>query len=54
MPQWHDPGEPAFRHRTPVEQGQALLDVLTLADAIPVRRRTELRYPPLRSKPPAR
>lgn len=46
--QWHDPGAGPKRRRTPEEQGRALVDVLDLADAIPVRRRTELRFPPFR------
>jgi transcriptional regulator with XRE-family HTH domain len=52
---WQDPGETAKlrrgregRRRSREEQGQALLDVLSVADAIPVRRRSALRYPVLR------
>src|SRR4051812_48663051 len=53
--QWQDPGETAkqgrgreVRRRSREEQGQALLDVLSVADAIPVRRRSALHYPLLR------
>ena len=45
---WRDPGSPAKARRSREERGRALLDVLSVADAIPVRRRTALRYPPLR------
>src|SRR3954447_12446359 len=45
---WRDPGAADKPKRTREEQGRALLDVLSVADAIPVRRRTALRYPPIR------
>ena len=36
----------------PEEAGRQLIDVLGLADAIPIRRRGELTYPPLAGGPP--
>ena len=45
---WRDPASPAKARRSREEQGRALLDVLSVADAIPVRRPAALRYPPFR------
>jgi DNA-binding phage protein len=48
-PTWSDPGAMQKPRPSRADQGRALIDVLGVADAIPVRRRrTELRYPLLR------
>jgi transcriptional regulator with XRE-family HTH domain len=48
VPTWSDPGAAHDHRPSRAEQARALLDVLSVADAIPVRRETELSYPLLR------